>query len=89
MDAAMKRNTIVVRAQWDPEAEVWVATSDDLPGLVTEADNQQELVKKLHDMIPDLLEGEEFGGEEFGGGDLAEIPVMIMSEQPEKVRLRA
>ncbi len=84
MDAAMKRNTIVVRAQWDPEAEVWVATSDDLPGLVTEADNQQELVKKLHDMIPDLLEGEE-----FGGGDLAEIPVMIMSEQLEKVRLRA
>jgi len=24
-----------VRAEWDEEAKVWVATSDDVPGLVT------------------------------------------------------
>ena len=27
-----------VRAEWDEEAKVWVATSDDVPGLVTEAE---------------------------------------------------
>jgi predicted RNase H-like HicB family nuclease len=26
-----------VRAEWDTDAAVWVATSDDVPGLVTEA----------------------------------------------------
>ena len=31
----MQRHMIVVRAQWDAQAEVWVATSADLPGLVT------------------------------------------------------
>ena len=80
----MQRHMIVVRAQWDPEAEVWVATSADLPGLVTEAESHQELVKKLHEMIPDLLEGED-----FGDGQLPEIPVMIMSEHMQKVRLRS
>ena len=52
----MNRHTIVVRAQWDPEAAVWVATSNDLPGLVTEASTQQALVEKIEIMIPELLE---------------------------------
>ena len=73
---------IVVRALWDPEAEVWVATSEDLPWLVTEADTPQALMAKLHTKIPDLLEEEEFAG-------LAEIPVMLMSEQFGMIRLRA
>jgi hypothetical protein len=29
-----------VRAEWDAEAAVWVAASDDVPGLVTEAETQ-------------------------------------------------
>jgi uncharacterized protein DUF1902 len=33
----MKHSTIIVRADWDDEAQVWVATSSDLEGLVTEA----------------------------------------------------
>ncbi len=70
----MRRSMIVVRALWDPEAEVWVATSEDLPGLVTEADTPQALMTKLHTMIPDLLEEDELAG-------LLEIPVMLMSEQ--------
>ncbi len=81
----MKKLTIFVRAQWDSEAEVWVATSDDLPGLITEAETQQALVVKLQDMIPDLLE--DGGG--FDGDDLSEIPVVIMSEQLTRIRLRA
>lgn len=34
-----------VRAEWDEEARVWVATSDDVPGLVTEADTVEDLEK--------------------------------------------
>jgi len=49
-------NRIEVKAEWDPEANVWVATSDDLPGLVTEAETVEALQQKLAVMIPDLLE---------------------------------
>lgn len=45
-----------VRAEWDQEAEVWVATSDDVPGLATEAETLELLSAKLNRMIPELLE---------------------------------
>jgi hypothetical protein len=41
---------------WDPEAEVFVATSDDI-GLATEAPTLAALQEKLPPMIQDLLEG--------------------------------
>lgn len=47
---------LVIRATWDEEARVWVAESDDLPGLATEADSLDALVAKLRIMIPELLE---------------------------------
>ena len=48
-------NQIVIKAVWDPEAKVWVAESDDVPGLATEADTLDELVAKLKVMVPELL----------------------------------
>jgi predicted RNase H-like HicB family nuclease len=47
---------IVIHADWDPEAGVWVATTRDLRGLVTEAASLEELRAKLPGMIHDLLE---------------------------------
>jgi predicted RNase H-like HicB family nuclease len=47
---------IVVHADWDPEASVWVATTQDLRGLVTEAESIEALRAKLPGMILDLLE---------------------------------
>ena len=47
---------IVVHADWDAEAGVWVATTQDVRGLVTEADTLEELRAKLPGMIIDLLE---------------------------------
>lgn len=47
---------IIVTADWDPEAAVWVATTRDLRGLVTEADTIEALRAKLPGMIFDLLE---------------------------------
>ena len=44
-----------VHAQWDDEANVWVASSDDVPGLVTEAPTTEELITRLKVMIPELM----------------------------------
>ena len=49
-------NPLIINAFWDEEAGVWVATSEDVIGLVTEADNVDSLVSKLKVMIPELLD---------------------------------
>jgi predicted RNase H-like HicB family nuclease len=45
-----------IRAQWDSEAGVWVAESENVPGLVAEADSPNGLAQKLRILIPELLE---------------------------------
>jgi predicted RNase H-like HicB family nuclease len=52
----MSKKPLFVRAEWDEEAHVWVATSDDVPGLATEGDTLEGLVDKLKTMIPELLD---------------------------------
>ena len=47
---------LAVRATWDDDAKVWVAESDDVPGLATEAASLDALMAKLRDLIPELLE---------------------------------
>ena len=48
--------SITVFAKWDPDAKVWVATSDDVPGLATEAPTTDSLRAKVEMMISELLE---------------------------------
>ena len=48
-------NEYHVFAVWDEAARVWVATSDDVPGLATEAETVEQLLVKLRIMIPELL----------------------------------
>jgi len=52
----MPKKPVFIRAEWDDEAHVWVATSDDVPGLATEAETVENLIQKLKVMIPELLE---------------------------------
>jgi hypothetical protein len=47
---------IVIRADWDPEAEVGVAGSPDLPALVTEAESIETLRTKLKLILPDIMD---------------------------------
>src|SRR4051794_31681329 len=77
--------SILVRAERDSEAGVWVATSDDVPGLVTEVETPDKLQRKLLVMIPELLELNDNLIHEFP----PEVPVFIASQQVIKVRLRA
>jgi hypothetical protein len=44
----------VIDVLWDNEAQVWVATSDDVPGLATESPTLFELVRKLQRLVPEL-----------------------------------
>jgi predicted RNase H-like HicB family nuclease len=44
-----------VHAKWDSEARVWVAWSDDIPGLATEADTFEHLVERVTAVAPELL----------------------------------
>ena len=74
--------SILVRANWDPEARVFVATSEDVPGLITEAATQEELLKKLEVMVPELLELNGITGEPG-----TEVPLYVLSEQLSKVRI--
>ena len=51
-----KPKPLIVNATWDDEAKVWVATSNDIAGLATEADSLDAMVKKLKAIIPELLD---------------------------------
>ncbi|MCX8086857.1 MAG: DUF1902 domain-containing protein [Rhodocyclaceae bacterium] len=65
---------LFIRAEWDDEAGVWVATSDDVPGLATEADTLEALSAKLDRMIPELLEAN-------GYPNGAEIPFELLARK--------
>jgi predicted RNase H-like HicB family nuclease len=52
----MATDSYHVQADWDPEAEVWVATSEDVPGLATEAETLEALTEKLRVIVPELLD---------------------------------
>ena len=45
-----------VVAKWDGEAKVWFAESDDIPGLVTEADTLEHLIERITAIAPELLQ---------------------------------
>ena len=47
--------TYEVEARWDSEAGVWVAESDDIPGLVAEAESMNALVEKVRILVPEAV----------------------------------
>ena len=41
---------------WDEEAAVWIATSQDVPGLVLESGSFDALLERVRFAVPELLE---------------------------------
>ena len=76
----MKHASIVVRAEWDNEAGVWVTSSTDIDGLSVEAATIEVLNAKVLAAIADLIE---LNGID---SDLAEIPVHLLSEHFSRVQ---
>jgi len=66
---------LTVKAIWDQEVSVWVATSDDVPGLVTEAATAEELEQKLQVMIPELMKANGKPCGQMG------VPVHLLTER--------
>ena len=71
---------ILVRAEWDDEAKVWVASSSDIEGLATEAATLEELRDKILVMVGELAE---LNG---SSPSLPEIPIHIMAGQTARIR---
>lgn len=40
---------------WDADADVWIATSDDIPGLVLESGSFDALLERTRFAVPELL----------------------------------
>lgn len=84
METSTAQKPLVVHAKWDDEAKVWVATSDDVPGLVTEAPSLDNLVPKLKAMIPELLDANG-----HPGSGVEDIPFKLEAELHETAHREA
>jgi predicted RNase H-like HicB family nuclease len=71
---SMTSKPYFVRAEWDENAQVWVATSDDVPGLATERETLEGLIEKLKIMIPELLEANDISLEK-------EVPFEVLTRR--------
>lgn len=49
-------DNVTIHAAWDDEAKVWIATSDDIPGLVVETDSWGAMVAEVPIVVDELLE---------------------------------
>lgn len=76
----MRHASIIVRAVWDEEASVWVASSDDVAGLSIEAASLDRLRDKVFGALGDLIE---LNGPSY---DTSEIPVHFMAESLMRLR---
>lgn len=76
-------HVLIIRADWDSEAEVWVAHSDDVPGLATGADTFEELMEKLKMVVPELLEENNLLPKSDGPMD---VPFSVMAQRVEHIR---
>jgi putative cell wall-binding protein len=78
----MAQTTYQVDAFWDAEATVWVATSEDVPGLATEADTIEALSQRLRQIIPDLLLLNHVISADYAGtialAELVNVPILIV-----------
>jgi predicted RNase H-like HicB family nuclease len=79
----MPTKQITVNAEWDPEAKVWIATSDDVPGLITEAETVEALAEKLSAMIPELLEANGI----VEGNSVRQVPIKLIAHREQLISL--
>ena len=62
---------------WDEETDVWIATSEDIPGLVLESGSLDVLMERIRFAVPDLLE--------LNGIKEKDITLVIKSEKHQQV----
>ena len=63
--------------EWDSNAQVWVATSDEVVGLVLEDGSLDTLIERVKKVIPELIE--------LNGIKTQFVELLFTSEKLEKV----
>ena len=80
----MLKKDINVEAFWDEEAKVWVASSDDVPGLITEAPTMELLMQKIRILIPELFRANKI----VTGEEMIDIPVYLLGKWQEVIKFQ-
>lgn len=79
--------SVQVVAEWDPEARVWVATSDDVPGLVAEHSDFAALQTMVAELVPTLMiENGLLSDPENPAGGQRSIPIHIAAHAASRVQ---
>ncbi len=77
-------DALMIKAEFDDIAKVWVATSDDVPGLVSEHQDLMKLLDDVGELIPILLEANGMLPDDHGAFDM---PVCIAAQGLAKRRV--
>ena len=68
-----------IKFVWDDEAAVWIATSEDVPGLVLESGSFDALVERVRFAVPELLELNNIKAPQYNLSFLAERHESVMA----------
>lgn len=68
-----------IKLLWDTDAQVWIAESDDVPGLVMESGSFDALIERLRYAVPELLE--------LNGAYRSPLQMLFTSERREQVAM--
>ena len=79
----MATPTYNISCAWDAEADVWYATSNDVPGLIAESDSLDTLIGEVRRLAPELLELN------CGVRGPVEISLVVTSRFEERINLPA
>ena len=66
-----------IKLVWDKKSEVWIATSQDVPGLILESESLDVLINKVRTAIPELIE--------LNGTKHREYSLLYETERTDKV----
>ena len=70
---------LLIKLKWDPDAAVWIAESDDVPGLVLESGSFDALIERVRFTVPELLE--------LNGTAPAPVQLRMVSERCERIAM--
>lgn len=69
----------VVKFVWDDDANVWIATSNDIPGLILESESFDALLERVRFAVPELLS--------LNGISDSPLSLEFVSERHERIAL--
>ena len=69
----------VVKFVWDDDANVWIATSNDIPGLILESGSFDALLERVRFAVPGLLS--------LNGISDSPLSLEFVSERHERIAL--